>query len=147
MARLTKITRHRHVNQLEIPFVPDLAAGFPSFVGEPSDLKMDLNATLIDPGSTTYYAKVHGDSMLNVGIADGDLLIVDRGLKLQDNVIAVCFVDGEYALMRVKTEKECYWLLPENDDYEPIKVDQENEFLVWGIVTYAIKPFVRYTPW
>lgn len=147
MARLTKITRYKPENQLEIPFVPDLVAGFPSYVGEASDLKLDLNATLVDPASTTYYAKVHGDSMVNVGIADGDLLIVDRSLPLQDNAIAVCFVDGEYALMRVRKEKECCWLYPENDDLEPVKVNHENEFLVWGIVTYAIKPFVRFVPW
>lgn len=147
MARLTKITKHKQGNQLEIPFVPDLAAGFPSFVGEHSGLKLDLNDSLVDPSSTTYYAKVHGDSMIQVGIADGDLLIVDRSLKLQENAIAVCFVDGEYMLMRVRMEKDCCWLIPENDDLEPVRVDHENEFVVWGIVTYAIKPFVRFVPW
>lgn len=146
MARLTKITRYRHVNQLEIPFIPDLAAGFPSFIGD-SDWKMDLNDALIDPASTTYYAKVHGDSMVNAGIADGDLLIVDRSLRLMENAIAVCFVDGEYMLMRVRMEKDYCWLFPENDDLEPVKVNHENEFIVWGIVTYAVKPFVKFVPW
>ncbi len=147
MARLTKITRYKQANQLEIPFIPDLAAGFPSYIGDSAELKLDLNDALIDPGSTTYYAKVQGDSMVKAGIADGDLVIVDRGLKLQDHVIAVCFVDGEYMLMRVRMEKDCCWLLPENDELEPVRVDHENEFLVWGIVTYAIKPFVRFVPW
>lgn len=107
---------------------------------------MDLNDVLIQSPSTTYFGRVSGDSMSDAGIGDGDLLIVERIQKVPDNVIAVCFLDGEHILRRVKLDSDCCWLHAENDDYPVIKVEKENELIIWGTVLYAIKPFVR-APW
>ena len=85
--------------------------------------------------------------MMNAGICDGDLLVVDRKLPVVNDSIVICFIDGEYTIKRIKLEKDCCWLVPENENYEPIKVDQHNDFLVWGVVAYTVKAMGKYTPW
>ncbi len=77
--------------------------------------------------------------MKNAGLDDGDILVIDRSEELKNNKIAVCYLNGEFTVKRVKIEKNHIYLVPENDKYEPIKVTDENEFIVWGIVTYVIK--------
>ena len=77
--------------------------------------------------------------MIDAGIEDKDVLIVDRSIEPQDNKIAICFIDGEFTVKRIKLEKDCLYLMPENSDYTPIKVTEENELIIWGIVTYVIK--------
>ena len=77
--------------------------------------------------------------MRDEGIEDGDILVVDRSLELLDDDLAICYVDGEYTLKRVRLEKDAAWLVPSNPNYPLIKVTPENDFVVWGIVTYTIK--------
>ena len=77
--------------------------------------------------------------MIDAGINDKDVLIVDRSVEPQDNKIAVCFIDGEFTVKRIKLQKDCLYLMPENSHYTPIKVTEENELIIWGIVTYVIK--------
>ena len=81
------------------------------------------------------------DSMTGDGIGDGDLLVVDRSVAPYDGCIAICYVDGEFTVKRVRLEKGCAWLMPSNPKYQPIRVDADNEFLVWGIVRHVIKTF------
>ena len=87
----------------------------------------------------TFYIKVKGNSMINAGISDKDVLVVDRSLEPQNNKIAICFIDGEFTVKRIKLDKECLLLMPENEKYTPIKVTEENQLIIWGIVTYVIK--------
>ena len=127
---------------LELPFVTDgISAGFPSPALDFVDLTIDLNRHLIKHPSTTFYGLVKGHSMKNVGINDGDLLVIDKSLEPIDNKIAVCFINGEFTLKRIKIIKKECWLVPENENYEPIKITEELDFLIWGIVTYVIKSF------
>jgi DNA polymerase V len=79
--------------------------------------------------------------MINAGIFDGDLLIIDKSLEPQNDKIAVCQIDGEFTVKRIKIEKDVVWLIAENDDFKPIKVTPDNELLIWGIVTASIKKF------
>jgi len=81
--------------------------------------------------------------MIGAGLNDGDLLIVDRSLEPQNKKIAVCFIDGEFTVKRLKTEKDTITLLPENPKYKPIKVTDKNDFMIWGIVTYVIKQLIN----
>ena len=127
---------------LELPFVDDgIKAGFPSPASDFLDLSIDLNKELVKHPNATFYGRVKGESMKNVGINDGDLLIIDKSLEPINGKIAVCFIDGEFTLKRIKLEKDFCLLLPENEDYEPIKVSQENDFLIWGILIHVIKSF------
>lgn len=116
-----------------------ISAGFPSPAQDFMELSMDLNKELIQHPASTFFGRVKGDSMINAGLSDGDLLIVDKSLNATDGKIAVCYIDGEFTVKRLKVEKDCCWLLPENESYQPIRVTAENDFIVWGIVVYVIK--------
>ena len=126
--------------EMKLPFVSNgISAGFPSPADDFLDINIDLNKHLIKNPSTTFYGRVKGDSMRDVGIHDGDLLIVDKSLEPKNNKIAVCFIDGEFTVKRIRIDKEAVWLIAENKDYQPIKVTKENDFIVWGIVINVIK--------
>jgi DNA polymerase V len=125
---------------LELPFMDvGISAGFPSPADDFIELSIDLNKTLIKNKDTTFFAKVKGHSMKNAGINDGDLLVIDKSLEPQNNRIAICQIDGEFTVKRVKIEDNVVWLIAENEDYKPIRVTEENEFMIWGIVISSIK--------
>jgi DNA polymerase V len=127
---------------LERPYIEEgVKAGFPSPAEDFTEVSIDLNLELLKNPSSTFFCRVSGDSMQDIGIADGDLLIVDKSLEPKDDKIAVCFIDGEFTLKKIKLDKDCCWLIPANKNYKPIKVTSENEFIVWGVVTYAIKSY------
>ena len=119
-------------------FATPISAGFPSPADDYVDLSLDLNKHLIKHPSATFYAHVKGDSMINAGIHDGDLLVVDRALDITDNCIAVCIIDGEFTVKRLKKKSDKILLLPENKEYKAIEVSEFNDFEVWGIVAYVI---------
>lgn len=127
---------------IDLPFVDaGISAGFPSPADDFIELSIDLNKTLIKNKDTTFFAKVKGHSMKNAGIYDGDLLVIDKSLEPQNNKIAICQIDGEFTVKRIKIEENIVWLIAENEDYKPIKVTPENEFMIWGIVIHSIKSF------
>jgi DNA polymerase V len=103
------------------------------------ETSIDLNKELSTNPLATFYIKVKGNSMIDAGINDKDVLVVDRSLEPQNNKIAICFIDGEFTVKRILKEKDCLYLIPENPNYNPIKVTEENELIIWGIVTYVIK--------
>jgi DNA polymerase V len=128
--------------ELSLPVVTNgISAGFPSPADDFLDTSIDLNKALIKNPDATFYGKVKGDSMKDVGIHDGDLLVIDKSLEPQNGKIAICYIDGEFTVKRIKIEKDCCWLVPANEKYQPIKVTQENEFIIWGIVINVIKFF------
>ncbi|WP_417860443.1 LexA family protein [Winogradskyella sediminis] len=128
--------------ELKLPFVVEgISAGFPSPADDFLDINIDLNKHLIKNPSTTFYGRVRGNSMMDAGIHDGDLLIIDKSLEPINNKVAVCFIDGEFTVKRIKIEKDIIWLIAENKDYKPIKVTKDNDFIIWGIVTNVIKQF------
>lgn len=123
-----------------IPFVEQgVSAGFPSPALDFMENSINLNRDLSDNPLATFFIKVKGNSMVDAGIDDNDILIVDRSLSAENKKIAVCLIDGEFTVKRIKFDTDCLWLLPENKNYTPIKVTEENQFLIWGIVTYVIK--------
>lgn len=127
-------------SDLKIPFIPDgVSAGFPSPAADFMENNIDLNKELSENPLATFYIKVKGNSMMDAGIHDKDVLVVDRSLEPQNNKIAVCFIDGEFTVKRIILEKDCLYLMPENSNYTPIKVTEENQLIIWGIVTYVIK--------
>ena len=116
-----------------------VSAGFPSPAADFTESNIDLNKELAKNPLATFYIKVNGNSMIDAGISDKDILVVDRSIEPKDNKIAVCLVDGEFTVKRIKLEKDCLYLLPENKDYQPIKITEDNQITIWGIVTYVIK--------
>jgi DNA polymerase V len=116
-----------------------ISAGFPSPVDDFSESRISLDDELIKNKDTTFYAKVKGQSMIGAGLDDNDLLLIDRSLAPTNNKIAVCFLDGEFTVKRLRVEKNEVWLQPENPNYPIINITKENDFMVWGIVTNVIK--------
>ena len=125
---------------LNLPFVENgISAGFPSPALDFVDVSIDLNKHLIKHASATFYGRVKGDSLKNAGIENGDLLVIDRSLEPINGKIAVCYIDGEFTAKRIQINKHEIWSIPENDNYKPIRVTEDNNFLIWGIVTFVIK--------
>jgi DNA polymerase V len=116
-----------------------ISAGFPSPADDFLDASIDLNKALIKNKDATFYGRVKGDSMIGAGIHDGDLLIIDKSIESKNDKIAVCFIDGDFTVKRIQITKDIIWLIAENKNYPPIKVNQDNDFLIWGIVTHVVK--------
>ncbi|HOK39953.1 MAG TPA: translesion error-prone DNA polymerase V autoproteolytic subunit [bacterium] len=125
---------------LFLPFIDDvhISAGFPSPADDYSEKKLDLNEYLIKHPEATFFIRVKGNSMVNAGIHSADILIVDRALTPQNNNIIIAILDGEFLVKRIKIIDDEIYLMPENDDYEPIKINKNMDFEIWGVVTYVI---------
>lgn len=134
--------RPERATSQELPVAgSEVHAGFPSPADDFLDAPLDLNKELIHNPASTFFVRVSGDSMTGDGIDDGDLLIVDKSVELYDGCIAICYVDGEFTVKRIQLDAEGAWLLPSNPNYRPIRVDRDNDFMVWGIVRHVIKTF------
>jgi len=127
-------------SELRLPYIDfGVSAGFPSPAMDFMEKSIDLNKALSENPLATFYIKVDGHSMVDAGINDKDVLVVDRSLEPKNNKIAVCFIDGEFTVKRIQLKKDGLWLMPENARYSPIQINEENQLIVWGIVTYVIK--------
>lgn len=140
----TKLTFHQPENADENSGLPmithGVSAGFPSPALDFMEYKIDLNKYVSKNNPhATFYIKVAGNSMINAGIDDGDILVVDRSLEPADNCIAICYLDGEFTVKRLKVDKSGLRLMPENPAYQPITITEDNQFILWGIVTYVLK--------
>lgn len=116
-----------------------IVAGFPSPAEDYLEAMLDLNKELIKNPSSTFYGRVKGVSMKDTGVDTGDLLVIDKSLAYRNNALAVCFINGEFTLKRIKRQGDTLLLMPANRDYQPIVVKEDADFAVWGIVTYIIK--------
>lgn len=117
-----------------------IRAGFPSPAQDYSGETIDLNRDLIRHPASTFYGRVVGDSMIEEGISEGDILVIDKSLEPEDGDLAVCCLDGDFTLKRISlTNDGRLYLMPSNRHYNPIEVTPDNEFMVWGIVAYTIK--------
>ena len=133
-------------SELELLFADQgIRAGFPSPAQDYMSESIDLNQELIRHPATTFYARAVGDSMKGCGIDDGDLLFIDKAISPQNGDIVVAYIDGEFTLKKVRLEPDgsCLWLIPANDEYPPIKITEENDFIIWGVLTYNIKRQLR----
>ena len=120
-------------------FESRIQAGFPSPAqGEYAD-SIDLNRALITNPAATFCARVIGNSMVDAGINEGDLLIIDRSLTPHDGSIAVCFIDGDFTFKKLSVRTAGVYLTPAMADYPEIKVGEERDFQVWGVVSHIIK--------
>ena len=128
-------------SELQLPIADGIKAGFPSPAQDYIDNALDLNKELIKNPSATFYGRVRGNSMIDAGINDGDILIIDKSLPPMDGKKAVCYIDGEFTVKTLQVNKNGVFLMPANPDFKPIKITEENDFIVWGIVTFVIHKF------
>ena len=143
---------------------PSVHAGFPSPAQDYMNSFISLDKELVRHPAATFFARVVGDSMVDAGVDEGDVLVVDKSIEPQEGDMAVCFIDGEIALKFISfkepkavgreprpvkapkprssydiLEHRKMWLLPANEKYPPIEVTESNDFTIWGVVTYIIK--------
>nr|WP_321247563.1 translesion error-prone DNA polymerase V autoproteolytic subunit [uncultured Psychroserpens sp.] len=120
-------------------FDAGISAGFPSPAEDFKEQRLSLDEELVKNKEATFYARVSGQSMIGAGLEDNDLLVIDRSLEPVNNKIAVCFLDGEFTVKRLRVSDGEVWLQPENPNYPIINITEDNNFLIWGIVTNVIK--------
>tara|TARA_B100000963_G_C22011610_1_gene403152 strand:+ start:79 stop:483 length:405 start_codon:yes stop_codon:yes gene_type:complete len=115
------------------------AAGFPSPAENYIDEKLDLNKHLIGNKNSSFFVRVSGDSMINVGIFHNDILIVDRSLTPIKHSIILASIDGELVIKKlIKDKLKNYYLKSENKNYPNIKLNSNTDTMIWGVVTYSI---------
>ena len=116
-----------------------ISAGFPSPADDFKEIRISLDKELVKNQESTFYARVCGDSMIDAGLHDGDLLVIDRSLNPENGRIAVCYIDGDFTVKRIIKREEELYLKPENKNYKEIKIEKEDTLIIWGLVTYVIK--------
>lgn len=137
--QVTKILKSKNKIKAELPlFVSRLPAGFPSPADDYIDKKLDLNDLLIRHPEATFFVKAEGDSMINAGIQEDDILIVDRALEAKNNDVIVAVLNGELLVKRLNIRNDRWFLLAETPKFHPIELLPEMDFDVWGVVTYVI---------
>lgn len=115
-------------------------AGFPCPVDAAYQAQpIDLNTELVPHPATTYLMKAAGDSMIEEGIDEGDMLVIDRSLFAASQKVCVVMYDGEFALKHVVEKEDGIYLVPGNKAYAPIRVTKPDELLIWGVVTWVLK--------
>jgi DNA polymerase V len=113
-------------------------AGFPSPAEDFIETQLDISKKLIKHPASTFLVRAKGDSMIEKGIQDGDILVVDKSLEAKNNSVVIAYIDGEFTVKRFVKKKNKVVLYPANSNYEPIEITPENDFLVWGVVTYVL---------
>ena len=116
-----------------------ISAGFPCPADDFKELRISIDQEVVRNEESTFYARVSGESMQGAGLDNGDLLVIDRSIEPQNDRIAVCFIDGAFTVKRLNVYVDLVYLMPENKKYKPIKVNAEDELVIWGIVTYVVK--------
>lgn len=125
---------------LLLPFADEgIQAGFPNPAQDYLDIAIDLNKELVHNPSSTFYGRVRGDSLIYADVQEGDVVIIDKSLTPIEGDLIVAFIDGDFTLKFIHKENDSIWLMPANNAYEPIKVSADNDFMIWGIVTYTIR--------
>jgi DNA polymerase V len=119
-------------------FSNPVMAGFPSPAEDHIEEKLDLNQYLISHPAATFFVKVAGESMIDAGIFPEDILIVDRSINPSDKKIIIAIIDGEFTVKRIRLIDNTILLEAENPSYPPIKIEEQWDFSVWGVVTYII---------
>ena len=126
---------------IESEIMGSVKAGFPSPAEDVRE-KLDLAKLLVRHNASTFFFRIDGVSMVDADMDEGDIIIVDRAVDPYDGCKAVCFIDGEYTVKKVEIGRSGIILRPCNDQnskYKPIPVGPDDDFLVWGVVTYVIK--------
>ena len=137
---ISKIWSADNSQGIELPFFDTkVQAGFPSPAEDHLEQRLDLNTLVIENPSATFFVRVAGESMRDVGITDGDILVVDRSIESWENRVVVAVIDSEFTIKRFTTEQETVVLKAENLNYPSIKITPEMDFSVWGVVSWTLK--------
>lgn len=141
LMELGEVIPANNIKPLTLPFFDiKIVAGFPiPLSNDEKKQDIELGSMLCPHPESSYLIRVQGNSMIDAGVNDGDILIVDKSNRAPTaKEIAVCELNGEYTVKRVIEDSEGLWLVPANPEYPKIKVTEGDDFSVWGVVSYII---------
>lgn len=117
------------------------SCGFPSPAGDYAEEDLDLNEHLIQNSAATFYVRAVGDSMVSAGIFSGDLLVIDKSLAPTNKDVVIVALDGQFMVKRFSDDGETRRLFSENGERREVKIDEESDVRIWGVVTHTIHSF------
>lgn len=123
----------------EFDMLGEVRAGFPSPADEEPAEKLDLVRLVVRHPASTFFFRVGGTSMVDAEMDEGDIIIVDRSIEPYNGCSAVCFIDGEFTVKRVERHADYTMLVAANPKFKPLRITPDNDFTIWGVVTYVIK--------
>lgn len=139
MSVVLQICKPSEVSVLQGPFAGTTSrASFPSPSDDYLEDFIDLNRELIKNRESTFYARVIS-GVLDSEFSEGDVLVVDRSLPLQNNKMVVCFLEGDFTVKRVRHDEGALWLETLNCSFDAIRLTGDNQYMIWGMVTYVVK--------
>ena len=133
--------------RLKLPYYEGLAAGFPSPAGDYQHESLDLNEKFIRHPEASYYVRIKGESMIGIGLLDGDICLADRQEEVTDGNIVVAFVNGGLTVKTIDLstrDKGYLRLVPANPAFEPIIIDANDQFILQGKVTSIHRDTSKY---
>ena len=139
-----KLFKGEFKTKLDLLIAPQLKAGFPSPAADYLHESLDFNRDLIKHPEATFYALVDGDSMEDVGICEGDIAVIDKSLEPEHGDTVVGYINQEFTVktLDLTHKKDGYIeLRPANKNYKPIRIDENDDFEVWGVVVWVIKKY------
>ena len=129
-------------SKIKLPFyVSRVNAGFPSPAEDYIEKFLDLNEHLIEKPAATFFVRVNGDSMKDIGIRSGDLLIIDRSKTAKNNSIVLAVINGEFTVKRLLKRNGKILLKPENSEFKSLEIIDGMDFEIWGVVVHAIHSY------
>ena len=136
---MNKNKRDIEDNLNSVPYLLSrISAGFPSPADGYLDMDLNLHDYLVQHPSATFCVKAIGDSMVDAGIKSSDVMVIDRALTPKNNDIILAVVNGEFTVKRIKKNDNELYLMPANENYRPMKITEDMDFQVWGVVTFII---------
>ena len=128
--------------RFRIPLLNDsVSAGFPSPADDYTEENIDLNEHLISNPFSTFFLRIKGDSMINAGIKDKDLIIVDKSLIAKPGNIIIAMIDGEFTIKRLSIKNDELYLKAENNNYPDFRFKNHIDVQIWGVVIYSIHSY------
>ena len=129
--------------KFKIPLLTDsVSAGFPSPADDYTEENIDLNEHLISNPFSTFFLRIKGDSMINAGIKDKDLIIVDKSLTARPGNIIIAMIDGEFTIKRLSIKNNELYLKAENHNYPDFRFKNHTDVQIWGVVVYSIHNYL-----
>ena len=129
--------------KFKIPLLTDsVSAGFPSPADDHTEENIDLNEHLISNPFSTFFLRIKGDSMINAGIKDRDLIIVDKSLTAKPGNIIIAMIDGEFTIKRLSIKNNELYLKSENHNYPDFRFKNHIDVQIWGVVIYSIHSYL-----
>lgn len=135
-----------YAEELDLQIADAIKAGFPSPADDYQHDSLDFNRDMIRHPEATFYGRVDGDSMIDAGIADGDIAVIDRSLAPVNGDVIVAFVNNEFTIKFLDTthrDEGYIELRPANARYKPIRIAASDHFEVWGVVVWTIRNWKR----